>query len=69
MKKRPAQFLNIGLVLVSILCILLILGQTVYMNWTGEEAIHELGVIYMSGFTTGVAYNFGTIIELRLSQV
>ncbi|MBD5102913.1 MAG: response regulator [Subdoligranulum sp.] len=69
MKKRTAQFLNISLVLVSILCILLILGQTVYMNWTGEEAIHELGVFYMSGITTGVSSNFGTIIELRLSQV
>ena len=69
MKKRTAQFLNINLVLVSILCILLILGQTVYMNRMGEEAIRDLGVFYMSGITTGVSSNFGTIIELRLSQV
>ena len=69
MKKRMAQFLNISLVLVSLFCVLLIIGQTVYMNWTGEEAIHEMGVFYMSGITTGVSSNFGTIIELRLSQV
>lgn len=39
------------------------------MNLTDEDAIRDLGVFYMSGISEQVSSHFGTINELRLSQV
>ena len=39
------------------------------MNLMGEDTIRRLGIFYMSGITEQVSSHFGTIIELRLSQV
>ena len=69
MEKRTTRFLNISLVLVSVFCICIFIGQTICMNLMGENAIRQLGVFYMSGISEQVSSHFGTIIELRLSQV
>ena len=69
MGRRKTHFLNISLVLVSVFCIIIFSVQTVCMNLMGEDAIRQLGIFYMSGITEQVSAHFGTIIELRLSQV
>ncbi|MBD5492740.1 MAG: response regulator [Lachnospiraceae bacterium] len=69
MEKRTTRFLNVSLVLVSIFCIIIFIIQAVCANLMGEDAVRQLGVFYMSGISEQVASHFGTIIELRLSQV
>lgn len=66
---ETTRFLKISIVLVSIFCVVVFSVQTVCMNFMGEEAIRQLGVMYMSGMSKQVASHFGTTIELRLSQV
>lgn len=39
------------------------------MNQMGADAIKEIGVMYMSGLSRQIAAHFGTVMELRLSQV
>ena len=69
MGKGTTRFLNISLALVSLFCVVIFVTQTLFMSWMGEDAIRELGIVYMSGITEQVSSHFGTIIELRLSQV
>ncbi|MDE7233097.1 MAG: response regulator, partial [Lachnospiraceae bacterium] len=69
MEKRTAHFLNVGLVLVSLFCILIFIIQAVWANLMGEDAVRQLGVFYMSSISEQVASHFGTTMELRLSQV
>ena len=69
MEKRTTRFLNISLIVAPLLCIAIFIGQVFCVNWMGEDAIRQLGVFYMSGTTKQVSSHFGTIIELRLSQV
>ncbi len=69
MEKRTTHYLNVGLVLVSLFCILIFVVQAVCANLMGEDAVRQLGVFYMSGISEQVASHFGTTMELRLSQV
>lgn len=69
MEKKSTHFLNVSLVLVSLFCVFIFICQTVCINLMGEDAIGKLGVFYISGISEQVASHFGTIIELRLSQV
>lgn len=69
MEKRTTRFLNISLVLVSVFCIFIFIIQTICMNLMGEDTIRQLGIFYMSGISEQVSSHFGSIIELRLSQV
>lgn len=69
MKSRTARFLMISLILVSVLYIVIFTFQTVYMKQKSAETIGEIGGIYMAGMSEQVTSHFGTIIELRLSQV
>lgn len=69
MKNTAMRFLNVSLVLVSLFCALIFIIQTVCMNMMGSDAIRQLGVTYMSDMSKQVASHFGTLIELRLSQV
>ena len=69
MKKRTTRFLNVSFILVSLFCILIFIVQALCTNIMGENAIRQLGVFYMSGISEQVTSHFGTIIELRLSQV
>ena len=69
MKDKTERFLKVSLVMVSVFCVLVFSVQTIFMSLMGADAIKHLGVIYMSGMSEQVASHFGTIIELRLSQV
>ena len=69
MGNRTTHFMKVGLVLVSLFCILVFAAQTFFMNLMRGDAIRQLGVIYISGLSEQIALHFGTTIELRLSQV
>ncbi|MCM1190231.1 MAG: response regulator [bacterium] len=69
MERKTTRFLNTSLILVSLFCVLIFVGQTFLMNHLGANAIRQLGVFYMSGISEQVSSHFGTTIELRLSQV
>lgn len=69
MEKGTTRFLNVSLVLASLFCVTIFICQTICVNLMGEDAIRQLGIFYMSGTTEQVSSHFGTIIELRLSQV
>lgn len=69
MENKTTRFLKVSLVLTSLFCILIFSVQTICMNLLRADAIRQLGIIYMSGMSEQVAAHFGTIIELRLSQV
>ena len=69
MKKRTTRFLNVSLTFVLLFCIIIFIIQMQWINVTGENTIRDLGAFYMSGISEQVGAHFGTIIELRLSQV
>lgn len=69
MKHKTTRFLTVSFILVSIFCMIVFNLQTMLMNGMGAHAIKDIGVIYMSGMSRQVAAHFGTVIELRLSQV
>ena len=69
MKYKTTRFLTAGFILVSIFCMIILNLQTMWMNRMGADAIKDIGAIYMSGMSRQVAAHFGTMIELRLSQV
>ena len=69
MERRTTHFLNVSLVLVSLFCVAIFIGQAVCMSLMGENAVRQLGIFYMSGMSEQVSSHFGTTIELRLSQV
>ena len=62
MGNRTTHFMKVGLVLVSLFCILVFAAQTFFMSLVR-------GGIYISGLSEQIALHFGTTIELRLSQV
>ena len=69
MEKRTTRFLNISLAFVSLFCVAIFIIQMLWINVVGANTIRDLGVFYMSGISEQVASHFGTVIELRLSQV
>lgn len=69
MKHKTTRFLTASFILVSVFCMIVFNLQAMWMNRMGADAIKEIGVIYMSGMSRQVAAHFGTVIELRLSQV
>ena len=69
MEKKTTRFLNISLIFVSLFCTVIFIAQTVTINLMGENTIRQMGVFYMSGISEQVSSHFGTIIDLRLSQV
>lgn len=69
MEKKTTRFLNISLVFASLFCTVIFIAQAITISLMGENTIRQMGVFYMSGISEQVSSHFGTIIELRLSQV
>ena len=69
MRRKTTHVLAAGFILASIFCMIVFNVQTIWMNQMGAGAIKKIGVIYMSGMSRQVAAHFGTVIEMRLSQV
>ena len=69
MKNKTIRFLQISLILVSVLCVGIFSFLAVYMNYKSADTISEVGNIYMSGMNERIVLHFKTTIEMRLSQV
>lgn len=69
MKKRTVRFLLVSIILVAVLCVVIFVWQTRYMNKKSAETISEIGEIYMSGLSERAVAHFQTTVELRMSQV
>lgn len=69
MKNKTIRFLQISLILVSVLCVGIFSFLALYMNKKSAGTISEVGNIYMSGMNERIVLHFRTTIELRLSHV
>ncbi len=69
LKNKTVLFLIVSIILIAALCVLVFSFMTFRMNSRGKEAISDLGTIYMQDMSKQAASNFGTTIDLRLSQV
>ena len=69
MKNKTIRFLQISLILVSVLCVGIFSFLAVYMNYKSSDTISEVGNIYMSGMNERIVLHFKTTIEMRLSHV
>ncbi|MCM1182668.1 MAG: response regulator [Roseburia sp.] len=69
MKNKTIRFLVISFILMILLCIGIFSFQVREMNEKSARTINEVGEIYMAGMSEQITQHFGTIMELRLSQV
>ncbi len=69
MKHRVPRLLIGSIIFVIVLCVIVFTTQTIRMNRKSAETIGEIGELYMSGMSSQSAMHFGTIMDLRLSQV
>ncbi len=69
MKHRAPRLLISSIIFVIVLCVIVFTTQTIRMNRKSAETIGEIGELYMSGISRQSAMHFGTIMDLRLSQV
>ena len=69
MQNKTTRFLVISLILVIAICIGTFSWLERDMNEKSADTMSEVGEIYMSGMSEQITLHFGTIMELRLSQV
>ena len=69
MKNKPTRFLIINLISVIIACIIVFSLQTINMNQKSAQTVNEVGETYMAGMSDQITQHFGTVMELKLSQV
>ena len=69
MKNRTIRYLQIGLILISVLCIGVFSFLALYMKKKSSDTISEVGNIYMSGMNERIRMHFQTTIDFRLSDV
>ena len=69
MKEKGNKILMFSLAVVLLACMCVFVGITVFMGNKSEEAIHDIGDIYMSEMNKQLQQKFDAVIRLRLSQV
>lgn len=69
MRHKTIRFLMISLIIVIILCSSIFVFQVKDMNEKSASIMNEIGEIYMSGMSEQTTLHFGTVMQLRLSQV
>lgn len=69
MRHKPIRFLAVSLVVVIALCSAAFIFQVKEMNEKSTRIMNEIGEIYMADMSEQTTLHFGTIMELRLSQV
>lgn len=69
MRHKTIRFLVVSLIIVILLCSGIFAFQVKVMNEKSARILNEIGEIYMSGMCGQTTQHFGTIMELRLSQV
>lgn len=69
MRHKTIRFLAVSLVVVIVLCSAAFIFQVKDMNEKSANIMNEVGEIYMASMSEQTTLHFGTIMELRLSQV
>ena len=69
MRHKTIRFLAVSLVIVILLCSGAFAFQVKDMNEKSARIMNQIGEIYMAGMSEQTTLHFGTIMELRLSQV
>ena len=69
MRHKTIRFLAVSLIIVIVLCSGAFVWQVKDMDAKSTKVINEIGEIYMAGMSEQTTLHFGTIMELRLSQV
>ena len=67
--KRTRKFLAASLGAILVLCTAVFLWITSYLRETSNDAIRDIGMIYMSEMSIQLKQKFDAITELYLSQV
>ena len=68
MFKQTKRFLFASACCLAALCVAVFLWVSVYMSARSEDAISEIGMIYMSEMSKQLQQKFEAVIDLRLSQ-
>ena len=68
-KDITIRFLIRSFVILLIISITVFSFLGIYMNRKSEQAVYEVGEIYMSGMNQQMSKNFENVIELRFNQV
>lgn len=69
MRHKIIRFLFVTFILVIALCGGVFFWQVKEMNEKSAATMNEVGEIYMAGMSEQIRRHFGTVMELRLSQV
>lgn len=69
MKKQTIRFLIISLAVMIIVCVGVLSSFVYTMSHKSEDAINEVGEIYMEGMSEKTSLHFRTMINLRMAQV
>ncbi len=69
MKNKATHFLIVSLILVITICTGIFAWQTVKINKRSAETMNTIGEMYMSGMSEQITMHFGTVMEMKLSQV
>ncbi|HBA62744.1 MAG TPA: hybrid sensor histidine kinase/response regulator [Lachnospiraceae bacterium] len=68
-KNSSMQFLKISFSALLIFSIAIFSVLAIYMNRKSDNAVYDIGKIYMSGMNEQMSSHFESVIELRFSQV
>ena len=69
MFKQTKKFLLASVISMALLCVVIFLWTGITMSKNSEDAISEIGGIYMSEMSRQLQQKFDVIINLRLSQM
>lgn len=69
MKNKATHFLIISLILVITICTGIFAWQTVKVKKRSAKTMNTIGEMYMSGMSEQITMHFGTVMEMKLSQV
>lgn len=69
MKKKTIRFLWSSLLSILVVCVGVFVGMTHYMAKQNEDAMNEVGEMYMSEMSRQLQRHFASIIDLRLTMV
>lgn len=69
MNNKIKHFLTGSLVAVCIVCVALFVAQALYLNWQNNQAVTQLGNIYMSNINDRISKHFGAISDQCLEPM
>lgn len=69
MKNKTMNFLTVSIITVIVGCIILFTALGIFMNRKSDDALNEMGTIYMSGLNERISKHFETIIDMQFNNL